>query len=79
MLRNALAGGVQFEESSSMEGLEPSPSREGQRLEHYELVMDKDGQPVELGRGAMGITYKAVDVDLQCPVTLKVVTGRTSW
>ena len=64
LLRNALAGGVQSEEPSSMEGLEPAPSREGQRLEHYELVMDKDGQPIELGRGAMGITYKAVDVDL---------------
>ena len=43
------------------------------RLEHYELVLDKDGKAMELGRGAMGITYKAIDVDLQCPVTLKVI------
>ena len=47
-----------------------------QRLEHYELVTDKDGQPVELGRGAMGVTYKAFDVDLRCPVTLKVISEK---
>ena len=76
MLRNALAGGVQSEEPSSMKGLEPAASREGQRLEHYELVVDKDGQPVELGRGAMGVTYKAIDVDLRCPVTLKVISEK---
>jgi serine/threonine protein kinase len=44
------------------------------RFEHYELVMGEDGKPVELGRGAMGITYKAFDVDLHCPVTLKVIS-----
>ena len=47
-----------------------------QRFEHYELVTGEDGKPVELGRGAMGITYKAVDVDLHCPVTLKVISER---
>ena len=50
--------------------------RAAQRLEHYELVTDKDGQPVELGRGAMGVTYKAFDVDLRCPVTLKVISEK---
>src|SRR5208283_5434039 len=44
--------------------------------EHYELVTGEDGKPVELGRGAMGVTYKAVDVDLHCPVTLKVINER---
>ena len=34
----------------------------------------EDGKPIELGRGAMGVTYKAFDVDLQCPVTLKVIS-----
>ncbi len=47
-----------------------------QRLEHYELVTDEDGQPLELGRGAMGVTYKAFDVDLRCPVTLKVISEK---
>ena len=36
----------------------------------------EDGKPLELGRGAMGITYKAFDVDLQCPVTLKVISEK---
>src|SRR5262249_37492096 len=31
---------------------------------------------VELGRGAMGITYKALDVNLRCPVTLKVISDK---
>jgi serine/threonine protein kinase len=37
-------------------------------------VTGEDGKPVELGRGAMGVTYKAFDVDLRCPVTLKVIS-----
>jgi serine/threonine protein kinase len=39
-------------------------------------VTGEDGKPVELGRGAMGVTYKAFDVDLRCPVTLKVISER---
>ena len=46
------------------------------RFEHYEVMLDADGKPVELGRGAMGVTYKAFDVDLHCPVTLKVINER---
>src|SRR6202030_2307496 len=47
-----------------------------ERFEHYELVKDEHGNPIELGRGAMGITYKAFDVDLQYAVTLKVISER---
>ena len=46
------------------------------RFEHYELMLDESGKPIELGRGAMGVTYKALDVDLRCPVTLKVISER---
>ena len=46
------------------------------RFEHYEVMLDEAGRPIELGRGAMGITYKALDVDLRCPVTLKVISER---
>ena len=46
------------------------------RFEHYEVMLDEAGRPIELGRGAMGITYKAFDVDLRCPVTLKVISER---
>ena len=40
------------------------------------MTLDEDGRPIELGRGAMGITYKAFDLDLRCPVTLKVISER---
>ena len=56
--------------------LKPTPEQPSQRFEHYELVTGEDGKPVELGRGAMGVTYKAFDVDLHCPVTLKVISER---
>ena len=39
-------------------------------------MTDEGGKPVELGRDAMGVTYKAVDVNLRCPVTLKVISER---
>ena len=78
MLRKALAGGVESGEPSASEAaVKPTkPDQPAQRFEHYELVTDEDGKPVELGRGAMGVTYKAFDVDLQCPVTLKVISER---
>ena len=72
MLRKALAGGVETGESSATQDtVKPTPHQPAQRFEHYELVTGEDGKPVELGRGAMGVTYKAFDVDLHCPVTLK--------
>jgi Protein kinase domain len=46
------------------------------RFEHYELAKGEDGLPIELGRGAMGVTYKAFDVDLHRPVTLKVINEK---
>jgi len=72
----ALAGGVESGESSFEEAVRPTTEQATQRFEHYELVKGEDGKPVELGRGAMGVTYKAVDVDLHCPVTLKVISER---
>jgi WD40 repeat protein/serine/threonine protein kinase len=46
------------------------------RFENYEVILGDDGRPIELGRGAMGVTYKALDVDLRCPVTLKVISEK---
>jgi hypothetical protein len=77
MLRKALAGGVECDESSASEDtIKPTPEQAAHRFEHYELVTGEDRKPMELGRGAMGVTYKAVDVDLHCPVALKVISER---
>ena len=46
------------------------------RYHHYEVLTRSDGSVWELGRGAMGVTYKAIDINLRVPVALKVVHGR---
>jgi hypothetical protein len=52
------------------------PSQIGRRFENYEVTLDQDGKPIELGRGAMGITYKAFDTDLRFLVTLKIISEK---
>jgi serine/threonine protein kinase len=77
MLREALDEEVKSGVSSPEQNrAEPTPSRLPHRFEHYELMSDANGKPVELGRGAMGVTYKAFDVDLRYPVTLKVISEK---
>lgn len=43
---------------------------------HFVIEIGADGQPVELGKGAMGVTYRAIDITLQRPVALKVISWR---
>ncbi len=73
ILRAAVTG--QDEGASPEEKVATSPKTEYQ-FEHYELAKGEDGLPIELGRGAMGVTYKAFDVDLRRPVTLKVINEK---
>ena len=76
MLHGALADDVESGESSSERVAKPKSQGVARRFQHYELLIGEDGRPVELGRGAMGVTYKAFDVDLRCPVTLKVISEK---
>jgi serine/threonine protein kinase len=70
-LRGAVGNRQSTSESPNGRTLSPSQLR----LEHYEILTREDGTPFELGRGAMGVTYKAVDVNLRCTVTLKVISA----
>jgi predicted ATPase len=76
ILRAAVGGEpAATEKSGSVSG--SADSADGvRRFENYELMLDNHNNPIELGRGAMGVTYKALDVDLHCPVTLKVISER---
>src|SRR5205809_1233556 len=59
---------------------QPEQSQTGRRLtpgplkyDHFEVEVGADGFPVELGAGAMAITYRARDTVLNSVVALKVI------
>ena len=81
VLRGAVSGHELFDSPDRIFGSETGPDEKepqavATRFESYELAIGDDGKPIELGRGAMGITYKALDVNLRRPVTLKVISER---
>jgi serine/threonine protein kinase len=66
----ALHGALETQSRSVMDGSSEL------RFEHYTVQQNAEGKPFELGRGAMGITYKAFDVRLQRPAALKIINSR---
>ena len=72
----ALRGALGNEQSISESPTEPALSPSQLRFEHYQVLTLDDGTPLELGRGAMGVTYKALDVNLRNAVALKVINAR---
>ena len=46
------------------------------KLEHFTISRRRDGSLWELGRGAMGVTYKALGTNLQSEVALKVISAQ---
>ena len=51
------------------------PMPETINFDHYQVLTRDDGSLYELGRGAMGITFKAFDTNLRVPVALKVINA----
>jgi WD40 repeat protein/serine/threonine protein kinase len=82
LLRGAVANGGQSTTSEiPSSGASESPSEQAPRsslhqFENYELILGRDGKPVELGHGAMGVTYKAIDKNLNRLAALKVISPR---
>src|SRR5215471_16962394 len=76
MLRGALPGTGESGASTFEGAIKPTSEQPVRRYEHYQILKNEGQGLMELGRGAMGITYKALDVDLRCPVTLKVISER---
>jgi hypothetical protein len=72
----ALQGALGNDSAITESQVEPTHSVSQLRFEHYEVLTREDGTPLELGRGAMGVTCKALDVNLRYAVALKVINAR---
>jgi len=69
-----LADGEEPERPAARGRLTPGPLR----YAHFEVEVGADGFPVELGAGAMAVTYRARDTVLNSEVALKVIDRRVA-
>src|SRR5947208_3684312 len=69
-----LADGQEADRPAGRGRLTPGPLR----YAHFEVEIGADGFPVELGAGAMAITYRARDTVLNSTVALKVIDRRVA-
>jgi hypothetical protein len=67
-----LQAGIGSEEET-VHDLTPDALEGGMRFGVYEIDRREDGSLYELGRGAMGVTYRATDTSLQRKVALKII------
>src|SRR5262245_36611669 len=51
----------------------PNAVEDSERFGVYEIDRREDGSLYELGRGAMGVTYRATDTTLERKVALKII------
>src|SRR5258705_1003164 len=67
-----LRAGIGSEEEVAQDST-PNALENGVRFGVYEIDCHADGSLDELGRGAMGVTYRATDTSLQRKVALKII------
>ena len=69
-----VAESSESEERSHSRRVTPGPLK----YDHFEVEVGRDGFPVELGAGAMAITYRARDTVLNSVVALKVIDRKVA-
>jgi serine/threonine protein kinase/Tfp pilus assembly protein PilF len=76
--RNDVTDESQEDDKLSFEARSPlsQPGPACREFAHFRVEIRKDGSLFELGRGAMGVTYRAIDTNLQRVVALKVISSQ---